>query len=512
MSNQAQMKRYQLSQMLYKRNLIIVLSFAFFLGLCSAAPSDPKKADELSTESILEFIDGNFLNKPVPVIPTHQRTGAHSAAQQSASSTDWWNNLGSTGSKPTLQSKPTKRTKNKPVIKRMRPPLYVEQPVNQNPIQTAKLQLIAIRRQHKMLTTRSIEQLVRLEQKLIDGSKICMRRNMPLYGGMLYRTRSYVIKLGRDVKQQRLILESWAQRAQNVIKQNIKNNTLVKEYNRMQRQLAQNHDTKPDVAMYKTSLDDLMSLKQTTTTKSASSSFPIKNSPKNQFDQDPNYYSSYDFKGRLLDSTQTPITTTLALNSIVKSASQKDSNHNQHTKSAALRSISKYHPLRSPRLFNDEEPEIEWVYQAPKLRYSVSVNEINLRKELEKSQELIDKIDRAFRELSDVVDDILFLCKIEAALPSTRRQKLFYTQKGLLTEYRKSIQRFQKHMDLLAPDTIPTESRSPVQNNYLLNDISNPSAAYTQILDDILASSSYKNENNDFPTTSTTSIKLEKER
>lgn len=272
-----------------------------------------------------------------------------------------------------------------------RPTVYIQQPNDQNAIFKARNQLIAIREQHRQLTTKAVDQLVKLDEKLVEGYRTCLKRDMPLYAGMLYRTRDFVTKLGRDVKQHRLILEAWAEKAQNIIKQSARNNTLVREYNGL---------------IEKNSL-----YRQVPTEK------PKLHTDKYQVMKNGNVETELLYRNyQQLDSTSDYI-------------ANKNKFVGQNLMGKRLDNyVKKY----------KDEIDVEWVYKAPKLRYTTSLNEVHLSRDLQKSQELIDRIEKAHREISNIVDDILFLSKFEGAFSERKKNSLLGGRIGVLNSFRSS--------------------------------------------------------------------------
>lgn len=429
-----------------------------------STPSSAISSDELSTESLLELIEGNFLSKPdknVKKVNTQQQQTGQAARVVASNSApgDWWNKLGSTNSYKGMD-KTISNNKNKPNrVKVYRPPVYVEQPSNQNAIMTARENLNAIKRQHRLLVTRGVDELVRLDSKLVEGFKICMSNDMPLYGSMLYRTRDYVTKLGRDIKQQRLVLESWAKKAQITLKDTMKNKTMVKNYNKMlaKQQRERENDKQQSTILYKL-YDDISKTTTTTTPKimsdhkgfSKQAHEPLEYST---FSESLSYPMAYSRKGFNF---------------------KRNSKYNP-TKSSSLKMLL----LQEQQKRLNTEPQIEWIYQAPKLRYPVTIYEINLRRDLQKSQELLDKIDQVSRDLTDIVDDITIVARIDEFIPQSKKQRFSSGQLNQLADYRKAFEKYQ-----INQPTINAKSRSPVQNNHRLSHLAYQMTANSEIQDD----------------------------
>lgn len=358
--------------------------------------SRPLVQDERSTDSIIEFMDGNFLRQtdsPNSVRANWKIISALDSGQASEvleqwvtkepsaklnkvkNEDDWWLHITTKSPAYWIEYDKENRSSKKPggssttsqprkKARKYKPPVYTEQPLNQNAILTARNQLIAIREQHRLLSTRAIEQLIKLDEKLVEGYKACFKRDMPFHGGMLYQTRNYVTKLARDVKHHRQVLEDWAKKVQSRLQKSMRNVTLVREYNRM--------------------LD-----KQTHTQNTAIQVHRIRA---------PN---------QLTESMKPAL-----------AGSQEALEWNKRREKAIsdfIRALLKTprQNRRLPKFFSKSEDEVEWIYQVPKLRYPVHVNEVHLRKDLQSSQELIDRIDRVYREMSDLVDEVLMISKLE---------------------------------------------------------------------------------------------------
>lgn len=99
-----------------------------------------------------------------------------------------------------------------------------------NTIQTVRNQFYALKLKHQLLVKDSIRQLQQLDQKLIYTYKLCFKRNMPLYAGMLYRTRDFVAKMAREVERERSNLESLGRKVLSSWQLLMTNKTLLKEY------------------------------------------------------------------------------------------------------------------------------------------------------------------------------------------------------------------------------------------------------------------------------------------
>lgn len=368
----------------------------------STKPSE--NFDELSTESMLELTDSDFLALPdspetskanwkiisamqtsQPPSETHSlpiTTVYTNRPKQSSNSDDWWHQIKLDDRSDVKQkeaNKPKKQQKNpsqgisgRNRNRKYKPPVYVEQPLSQNVIMTSRNQLIAIREQHRLLTTKAVDRLVSLDDKLVEGYRTCFKRDMPFHAGLLYRARDYVIKLGRDVKQQRLNLEGWTKRTQKVLKQSVRNSTLVKEYNNLLRKQA------------------LLSSKQS--------------------NQSYESYKLSDRSGWMIPNLNLQ-SAEFTQNQIDQTELEPAYKYPKNQKIKNRKRLMNLLVNRDKQAMKSFDVDTEWVYREPKLMYTVNINEVNLRKDLQKSQELIDQIDKAYYEIGEIVDDILMLMK-----------------------------------------------------------------------------------------------------
>lgn len=283
--------------------------------------------------------------------------------------------------------KKTKASEYEPLAKG---PVYKYQPANQNAIVTIRYQLKSIRERHKLLVTRSVRQLHTLDLKLIDAYKSLLKRKQPLYAGMLYRTREFLNRMARDVKHERNVLEAMASRVHSVLRQRMTNRTLVKEYNQIvaKERDASSSPLKNILVPIKLS-DDLpqankTSRGQSTTTPSAPTTY----------DESPNIMKEVE---DLLE----PIT--LDPLSLLFSTT-KGPRVNKRRNAATSKALQ-------PNSTDASSTTTKRPYK-PVIRFVSKINEIALKNELTKSQDLIVRIDRSSRELSDTVDDIMYLFKI----------------------------------------------------------------------------------------------------
>lgn len=286
-----------------------------------------------------------------------------------------------------------------------RPSIYKEQPLNQNVILTIRNQLTAIRGKHKVLVTRSVRQLQQLDTKLIDSYKLCLKKKMPLYAGMLYRTRDFVVKMAKEVKQERQVLEAMTKQVQNVLRQKVTNKTLVKEYNRL---VATSTES--------SFVDDVQRVTpvKIVATKSITSSRTKKETSSQSED------SAQQTDNSVTEQSTNPtfvpqdisMTTTAKKNWF---GGRQKGTSNQSNKSFSNSTTNSILTATKSKHTNSEKMDSTTKSAKrlkPRIKYTVSVNEVNLKKELNKIQALIDRINGSSYELSTVVDDINHLFKL----------------------------------------------------------------------------------------------------
>lgn len=319
--------------------------------------------------------------------------------------------------------------------------VYKEQPMNQNAILTLKNQLAAIRGKHKQLVSTSVIQLQQLDNKLIESYKLCFKKKMPLYAGMLYRTRDFVVRMAKDVKHESKVLEAMTKQVQNVLRQRMSNKTLIGEYNQL---VAKSTESNPSQQQQQqqqhivTSFEsvqiqnDQQSIKVISTNKIGSSSIKVKKeSPFEQFDS-PHY---------IQDNTL----------SQTNEAPQIGKKIRTGTKWPIVASKS---PSTDPSVVKLNVPEHDTKNLAatkkPKLKYTVSVNEVNLRKELNKIQALIDRINGSTYEISAVVDDIVRLFKLTSEKKSFSFSSKTSKMDKTHTAHSDDFNRSQQQNDLTA--------------------------------------------------------------
>lgn len=283
--------------------------------------------------------------------------------------------------------------------------VYKEQPINQNAILTLKNQLNAIRSKHKYLMTTSVNQLQQLDNKLIESYKLCFKKKMPLYAGMLYRTRDFVVRMARDVKHESNVLEAMTKQVQSVLRQRMSNKTLVREYNQIVATSTEANISQQQ--LHTTSLEsiqiqsDQQSIKVVSTNRISSSSSSSGSLTK--FKKESPFEPS-DIPYHVQDNTiSQTFAETSQTNKKIRPGGKPQSPVASKSSSVDLSGVKN----------NFQGHEIKnLTTKRPKLKYTVSVNEVNLKKELNKIQALIDRVNGSTYELSAVVDDIVHLFKL----------------------------------------------------------------------------------------------------
>lgn len=281
-----------------------------------------------------------------------------------------------------------------------RTPAYKEQPFSQNIIMTIKNQLIAIKGKHRLLVTRSVKQLQQLDNKLTESYKLCMKKQQPLYAGMLYRTRDFVVRMAKEVKHESKVLEAMTKQVQNVLRQKMTNRTIVKEYNRM---IATTTTTESSLREFQT---EQQVVRLTTINKTNTGPSRIKKDSTSLYHQLDTQQQQVD---NSLTSQNIDTVTPTSLNNLLtgkkahKSGSKKGHSTTSQSKQPHV-TLSKTH---ISSLVKERELESTTKKPAQKKYYTVSVNEVNLKKELTKTQALIDRINGSCYDLSAVVDDIV---------------------------------------------------------------------------------------------------------
>lgn len=391
--------------------------------------SESNKSDSLLNNKMSELendlpttsglLDGNSielgkLEDEGNMVPTTLRPPMMKYRRQAVA--DWWTKLSSTDSKSKGESvkRLDKKPNKKPVELAKTYPsatslsVYKEQPLNQNAILTIRNQLEAIRARHKTLVTKSIYQLYQLDNKLVDSYKLCLKKKMPLYAGMLYRTRDFVVRMGKDVTNERKVLEGMTKQIQTVLKQKMTNRTLVREYRKLVAAEKSASQPKPQ---------DL-NVKQVNLIEQQSYKVVSKLAPSRVRKDSPNFQTSSED----VQTTEFERNPTTLIPSGVKGASRAD------------KKISKYYGKKgNPHKTSSNELESKIVdtkvsdcsqgehsagsrlKKVKPTKYTIHVNEANLKKELNKAQELINRINSSTFELNSVVDDIVTLFKLNEA-------------------------------------------------------------------------------------------------
>lgn len=410
------------------------------------------REEESSTGGIAEFIDNNYLSaglenqdsSPAPELAVTKvedaslseidyllaskanslGTKSKRQAYHMAEAADWWTKLSSKRSNTGKAAQPVpadtkssssgaekRRTVSKGVIQSTKKTdphndpsasgkrtVYKEQPLSQNAILTIRNQLAAIRGKHRVLVTKSIRQLQQLDTKLIDSYKLCLKKKMPLYAGMLYRTRDFVVKMAKEVKHERKVLEAMTKQVQNVLRQKMTNRTLVKEYNRLV--YALNDPTRATNESQKITTIRVGSSKTTFPRVKQEGSPPTEDGlqqPENAVTE------------QQTEQTNVPYINSPATIGRKNSYGSKSKTSGQHFKSSFNSTTDFSSNNKSKQQTRDKQ---ETKKSKPSIRYTVSVDEVNLKKELNKIQALIDRINGSSYELNSVADDIVRLFKL----------------------------------------------------------------------------------------------------
>lgn len=417
----------------------------------TTSPFDSQIPDFTKSEDFNSMDENSITTKVHYSVPKSKRQALHS--QQGASNLDWWSKISKLpNSKSKQHSVKTTQTSvfvdgkghnqlehRQEKVSRKRPPtnnnhqqhnqhsptvkgvgrgvgtkkpnegseiiprsVYKEQPMNQNAILTLKNQLAAIRGKHKQLATTSVGQLQQLDNKLIESYKLCFKKKMPLYAGMLYRTRDFVVRMAKDVKHESKVLEAMTKQVQNVLRQRMTNRTLIKEYNQLiaksiefnplQQQQQQEHTI---TSFERVQIqNDQQSIKVISTNKIGSGSIKVKK--ESSFEQS-------DLPQYVQDNT---LSQTSEVSQIGKQIRIGTKGPLVASKSPSTNQTGEKHNV------SEHDTKNLTATKKPKLKYTVSVNEVNLKKELNKIQALIDRVNGSTNEISAVVDDIVRLFKL----------------------------------------------------------------------------------------------------
>ena len=445
----------------------------------ASVPTSTSGASEQDTpDSLTEFLENNFLrtdftfggiattNKPTLVESYEQqeeisslnslvhsafrqqkpgsgKNGKHNSANYQQRVDDWWNKLASSKTKNTKRLNKEPPSVNSSQEGKQQQSIYREQPLSQNSILTMRNQLYAIRNKYRLLMSSSVSQLQQLDQKLVDSYKLCLKRKMPLYAGMLYRTRDYVVRMAGEVRQERQVLEAIAKQVQKVLRQRTANRTLVREYNRVNlapltstepsassSQFA--HQFQPSDAPTRINSQDQKSmlefdLKQEQT---GNGGKERRDSSYNDRSKEQNLMNLAEISSLEADTTASAaaVTYTPTLKSnkrrshktqqkrhesaLTQSLNQQRQPATEIFGSGGIKEKQQQPPPQQNRCNIENILECHSTTSKPKQRYSVHINEVNLRKELAKTQALIDRINKSTKEISDVVDDIIYLFKL----------------------------------------------------------------------------------------------------
>lgn len=335
--------------------------------------------------------------------------------------TDWWTRINHSTKRPSNQRRVHKGPKVMPKTFSDQTPtsVYKEQPLSQNIILTLRNQLAAIRNKHRLLMNRSFVQLYQLDNKLIDAYRLCIKHRHPLYAGMLYRTRDYVTRLANDVKFERRVLEAMARQVQRVLVEKVANKTLMRAFNKLMATSTEAPAPQRIVAKEEVKwTQDLLAVETTIVSKGTIAQIN---------DTQPN---STEVSHEPLTSTTASATKTAR---DTKSALEKSSSKNQTrtgTAAAARRrqlartGLDKSKSVQIQQAIREFEQDYTTTKAPPtkpkQLRYTVHINEVNLKKELDKTQALIDRVNRSSHELSSIVDDIVKYLKLDTS-PLGRR-------------------------------------------------------------------------------------------
>lgn len=414
--------------------------------------------------------------------------------QQQISDADWWTKLAppkatTAGKQTQPPTKPTTASKvNKQPTKPNRKTFssstsstfYKEQPTTtQNPLIILENQLFAIKNKHKLLVTKSIRQLHHLDTKLIDSYKLCFKKKMPLYAGMLYRTRDFVIRMAKDVKHERKVLEAMARQVQGVLKQRIGNKTLVREYNQLtSSKFHHQQQTSTETSVSKFEADDQSHIvqktfRQTVLTKSVGQnrikkdSFYNVNQMQENVQQERQSLDSDSQTSFANKPTQITATTKGGRKSI---NSAKNGLDNQDVDAS-------YVTTRKPKTA---------------VKFTVSINEVNLKKELAKTQALIDRIDVSTRELSSVADEIVFLAKFNDNPKKSFTKFSKINQSNIQSHLSSPVEQKKAKKSNKSPIKVFLEryGRLTVPNAETPNDSSNATATTSTTISEIISNMS----------------------
>jgi hypothetical protein len=389
---------------------------------------------------------------------------------------DWWTKLVNNNNKTKRvngeqkASKQTTRPNSKGVA------IYREQPLEQNVLLTFRHQLMAIRDKHRLLMLKSVPQLMKLDQKLVDSYRLCLRRNMPLYAGMLYRTRDYVVRMANEIKHERQILEATAKQIQKALRYKSSNSSLVRDYNRQLAMLTSSPSLTSSSQARPASLSSLKPVVRLHySPPSPSSSSPdgdvaIADNNSNGPDEGVSKSaragvssSKVSSSNELADGNESAGTAQRSLaqrkgatkegladgggdsDEVLAIGGQQRTSKLNNLELAAYssqdKSRSKFKKylntlthggedqqsiIRDTQQKTDEDSfgfdgsATDTKRQRQRF-YTVNVNEVNLKRELTKTQALIDRVNSSAHELMSVVDDIIYLFKLSTGDSNPKR-------------------------------------------------------------------------------------------
>lgn len=93
-----------------------------------------------------------------------------------------------------------------------------------------KNQINLMKTHKKALATKSVKELENLDKRLLDSTKLTKQKQLPWLSGLLYSSRNYVLRMGREIKAQKTSLDRLIKESESFVQENLKNSTLAKEY------------------------------------------------------------------------------------------------------------------------------------------------------------------------------------------------------------------------------------------------------------------------------------------
>lgn len=306
--------------------------------------------------------------------------------------------------------------------------VYKEQPLKQNEIITLKYQLNAIRNMQKSLVTKPMNQLQKLDNRLVESYKLCLKKKMPLYAGMLYRTRDFAVRMAKEVQQERRILDGMAKQVQLVLRERMTNKTLVKEFNKiMANPLEANVDVRIIATILSLSKNVIPRVKKNVTTHQLQQQHSTKTQAINLSNDGQHDVTTqrtqvvaaaataHEMETRLINGGQSGKSSNSASKRLVGKALVASKGYGAGT---ATKSTGE-------DAYEDDNETVPVKKATTKqvVRYTVNVNEVNLKKELTKTQHLIDRINVSCHDLTGVIDDIIYLFKLTNSNDTQSRNK-----------------------------------------------------------------------------------------